>query len=111
MRITFEFLAILADWPMLLKGVAWTLGLTAVSAVVGVSVGVACAWARSQGPTWLRPPADVNSLMASLWPATAAKDEAGELHVGGLPISRLATEHGTPAYLLDEEDFRRRCRG
>jgi polar amino acid transport system permease protein len=39
---------------MLLKGVAWTLGLTAVSAVVGVVVGVACAWARSQGPAWLR---------------------------------------------------------
>jgi polar amino acid transport system permease protein len=54
MRITFDFLAILAEWPMLLKGVAWTLGLTAVSALVGVSVGVACAWARSQGPAWLR---------------------------------------------------------
>ncbi|TWO73102.1 amino acid ABC transporter permease [Caenimonas sedimenti] len=54
MRITFDFLAILAQWPMLLKGVAWTLGLTAISAVIGVVVGVACAWARSDGPTWLR---------------------------------------------------------
>jgi len=54
MRITFDFLSILAQWPMLLKGVAWTLGLTVVSAVVGVVVGVACAWARSQGPSWLR---------------------------------------------------------
>jgi polar amino acid transport system permease protein len=52
--ITFDFLAILAQWPMLLKGVAWTLGLTAISAVIGVVVGVACAWARSDGPTWLR---------------------------------------------------------
>jgi diaminopimelate decarboxylase len=64
-----------------------------------------------QGPTWLRPPADVNELMSALWPATAAKDEAGELHIGGLPVSRLADEYGTPAYLLDEEDFRARCRG
>jgi polar amino acid transport system permease protein len=54
MRITFDFLAVLAEWPMLLKGVAWTLGLTAVSALVGVVVGVACAWARSQGPAPLR---------------------------------------------------------
>lgn len=54
MRITFDFLAILAQWPLLLKGVAWTLGLTLVSAVVGVLVGIACAWARSEGPTWLR---------------------------------------------------------
>ena len=54
MRITFDFLAILAQWPLLLKGVAWTLGLTVVSAVIGVLVGIACAWARSEGPTWLR---------------------------------------------------------
>jgi polar amino acid transport system permease protein len=53
-RVTFDFLAILSQWPMLLKGVAWTLGLTAISAVIGVVVGVACAWARSDGPTWLR---------------------------------------------------------
>jgi polar amino acid transport system permease protein len=54
MRITLDFVAILSQWPMLLKGVAWTLGLTVVSAVIGVVVGVACAWARSQGPTWLK---------------------------------------------------------
>jgi polar amino acid transport system permease protein len=54
MRVTFDFLAILSQWPMLLKGVAWTLGLTVISAVVGVAVGIACAWARSQGPAGLR---------------------------------------------------------
>jgi polar amino acid transport system permease protein len=54
MRITLDFLAILSQWPMLLKGVAWTLGLTVISAVIGVVVGVACAWARSQGPMWLK---------------------------------------------------------
>jgi polar amino acid transport system permease protein len=54
MRITLDFAAILSQWPMLLKGVAWTLGLTFVSAVIGVAVGVACAWARGEGPTWLR---------------------------------------------------------
>ncbi|MBA2963897.1 MULTISPECIES: amino acid ABC transporter permease [Ramlibacter] len=54
MRITLDFAAVLSQWPMLLKGVAWTLALTAVSALVGVVVGVACAWARSQGPAWLK---------------------------------------------------------
>ena len=54
MRITFDFAAVLAQWPMLLKGVAWTLALTAISAVIGVLLGVACAWARSQGPAWLK---------------------------------------------------------
>ena len=61
-------------------------------------------------PTWLRPPADVNELMAELWPRTARKEE-GVLQIGGLPVTQLAQEHGTPAYLLDEEDFRARCRG
>ncbi|WP_310566833.1 amino acid ABC transporter permease [Hydrogenophaga sp.] len=54
MRIEFDFLAVLAQWPLLLHGVAWTLGLTAVSALLGVALGVACAWARSHGPGWLR---------------------------------------------------------
>ncbi|HEY0818568.1 MAG TPA: amino acid ABC transporter permease [Rhizobacter sp.] len=54
MRVTLDFLAVLADWPLLLKGVAWTVALTAVSAVIGVVLGVACAWARSHGAPWLR---------------------------------------------------------
>lgn len=54
MRITFDFPAVLSQWPMLLMGVAWTLALTAVAAVVGVAMGIACAWARSEGPAWLR---------------------------------------------------------
>jgi polar amino acid transport system permease protein len=54
MAVTFDFLAVLTDWPLLLKGVAWTIALTAVSAVIGVVVGVACAWARSHGPAWLK---------------------------------------------------------
>lgn len=52
--ISFDFLAILSQWPILLKGVAWTLGLTVVSALIGLAVGVACAWARTYGATLLR---------------------------------------------------------
>ena len=54
MRVAFDFMAILVEWRMLLKGVAWTLGLTFVSALIGVTVGVACAWARTYGGAWLR---------------------------------------------------------
>lgn len=49
MSIEFDFLAVLVEWPLLLKGAAWTLGLTAVSAVLGVALGIACAWARTEG--------------------------------------------------------------
>ncbi|MBL0944734.1 MAG: amino acid ABC transporter permease [Hydrogenophaga sp.] len=53
MGIELDFAAVLAQWPLLLKGMAWTLGLTAVSAVLGVALGVACAWARTDGPAAL----------------------------------------------------------
>lgn len=52
--ITLDFGAVLVEWPALLRGAAFTLGLTAVSAVLGVGLGVACGWARAWGPAWLR---------------------------------------------------------
>jgi polar amino acid transport system permease protein len=54
MSIELDFWAVLAQWPLLVKGVVWTLGLTAISAVIGLVVGTLCAWARSSGPLWLR---------------------------------------------------------
>ena len=57
--IAFDFVAVLQQWPLLLRGVAWALGLTAVSAVLGVALGVACAWARLEGPSLLRAAAGV----------------------------------------------------
>jgi diaminopimelate decarboxylase len=63
-----------------------------------------------RGPAWLRTPEDVNSLLPALWPRTARRDAAGVLTVGGLPVTELAARFGTPVYLLDEADFRARCR-
>ncbi|MFI6316087.1 diaminopimelate decarboxylase [Nonomuraea sp. NPDC050556] len=44
----------------------------------------------------------------TVWPRTATWT-GGELHLGGVGVRQLAHEHGTPAYLLDEADFRARC--
>ena len=55
MSIAFDFAAIAVEWPLLAKGVAWTSGLTAVSAVLGLLLGIACAWVRTQGSVWLKP--------------------------------------------------------
>ena len=52
--ITFDFPAVLAEWPLLAKGLGATIALTAVSATVGVGLGIACAWARSHGAAWLK---------------------------------------------------------
>jgi polar amino acid transport system permease protein len=51
--IELDFGAVLSQWPLLLEGVAYTVGLTLVSAVVGLALGVACAWARAWGPRLL----------------------------------------------------------
>ena len=44
-----------------------------------------------------------------VWPATARRVD-GVLTLGGVDVRALAAEHGTPAYVLDEDDFRARCR-
>ena len=50
----FDFGAVLIDWRMLAKGIVWTIGLTAIATLIGMLIGVACAWARSAGPLWLK---------------------------------------------------------
>jgi polar amino acid transport system permease protein len=55
MNYTFDFSSIAQYLPILLKGIAVTLQLIAVGAVLGVALGIACAWGRTQGPAWLRP--------------------------------------------------------
>jgi len=60
-------------------------------------------------PEWLREPADVNALVAHLWSTTAHKVD-GVLEVGGVAVTDLVATHGSPAYVLDEADFRRRAR-
>ena len=48
-------------------------------------------------------------LDPAVWPLTARVDN-GLLSVGGVRVDDLAREFGTPAYVLDEDDFRTRCR-
>ncbi len=69
-------------------------------------------WAHAavsvRGPAWLREPADANALVPQLWSTTAIKVD-GVLEVGGVPVTELVREHGSPAYVLDEADFRARA--
>ena len=56
------------------------------------------------------PPADLNALDPKVWSRTVARGADGTVSVGGLDVQSLAEEFGTPAYILDEQDFRARCR-
>lgn len=55
MAYQFDFGWLVEYWPVLLKGIGITIELTLIGGVLGVSLGIVCAWARALGPTWLRP--------------------------------------------------------
>jgi diaminopimelate decarboxylase len=60
-------------------------------------------------PGWLHPPDDVNELLPQVWSDTVRRTDDGALEVGGVDVLDLAADHGTPAYVLDEVDFRARA--
>ena len=70
-------------------------------------------WAHAdgalRGPSWLREPRDPNALVAGLWSTTSHKVD-GNLVVGGVSLPELVADVNTPAYVLDEADFRSRAR-
>ena len=66
--------------------------------------------ATARAPGWLRIPSDVNALLPRLWSEGAGKDERGVLTVAGLSATEIADRVGTPAYVVDEQDLRKRAR-
>ncbi|OMC15728.1 diaminopimelate decarboxylase [Mycobacterium sp. SP-6446] len=46
----------------------------------------------------------------AIWPVTTRSDEEGRLCVGGVALTDIADEFHTPAYVIDEADFRHRAR-
>ncbi|MFB7269050.1 diaminopimelate decarboxylase [Streptomyces sp. NPDC056244] len=56
------------------------------------------------------PAADLNVLDEKVWSRTVRRNGDGVATVAGIEVTRLAEEFGTPAYFLDEADFRARCR-
>ena len=55
-----------------------------------------------------KPPANMNDLPKIVWPATASRNEDGVVTIGGVAVTDLVSEYGTPLFVLDEEDFRGR---
>jgi diaminopimelate decarboxylase len=61
-------------------------------------------------PARLAETRDPQALPAHVWPESATRDDRGRIVVGGVPLTRLAKRHGTPLYVLDEDEVRRRAR-
>ncbi|MBX7456348.1 diaminopimelate decarboxylase [Mycolicibacterium sp. 3033] len=54
--------------------------------------------------------ADIAALAPKVWPRNAVRGDAGVLSIGGVSVTDIAAEYGTPVFVVDEDDFRSRCR-
>ena len=50
---------------------------------------------------------DLNPL---IWPASATRNSQGEISIGEVSVTDLAQKYGTPLYVFDEADVRKRAR-
>jgi diaminopimelate decarboxylase len=49
-------------------------------------------------------------LAPNVWPRNTTRDETGVVGIAGVALTYLAHEYGTPLFVIDEDDFRSRCR-
>ncbi|WP_172799398.1 diaminopimelate decarboxylase [Mycobacterium sp. IS-3022] len=49
-------------------------------------------------------------LAPNVWPRSTVRNGDGVVSIGGVPVSDIAAEFGTPTFVVDEDDFRSRCR-
>jgi diaminopimelate decarboxylase len=65
---------------------------------------------HTEGPPRPQSPEELLRLAPNVWPRNIARDEAGVAGIAGVPLTDLAQEYGTPLFVIDEDDFRSRCR-
>ncbi|KUM06834.1 diaminopimelate decarboxylase [Mycolicibacterium neoaurum] len=53
---------------------------------------------------------EVMLLAPHVWPKNLIRDDHGVVSVAGVSVAELAAEFGTPLFVIDEDDFRSRCR-
>ncbi|ORA31916.1 diaminopimelate decarboxylase [Mycobacterium aquaticum] len=55
-------------------------------------------------------PDDLLLLAPNVWPRNLIRGADGVVSVAGVTVTDLAAEFGTPLFVIDEDDFRSRCR-
>ena len=65
---------------------------------------------HSETPDRPRGAADVLQLAPNVWPHNAVRGDDGVVSIAGVPVTDIAAEFGTPVFVIDEDDFRARCR-
>ncbi|WP_082948749.1 diaminopimelate decarboxylase [Mycobacterium sp. 1274756.6] len=49
-------------------------------------------------------------LAPQVWPRNTVRGDDGTVRIAGVSVTELAQEYGTPLFIVDEDDFRSRCR-
>lgn len=57
-----------------------------------------------------RTAAQLLALAANVWPRNTVRGDDGVVRIAGVPVTDLAAQYGTPLFVIDEDDFRGRCR-
>ena len=65
---------------------------------------------HTESPPRPQSPEELLRLAPNVWPRNIARDETGVAAIAGVPLTDLAQEYGTPLFVIDEDDFRSRCR-
>ncbi|BBY62421.1 diaminopimelate decarboxylase [Mycolicibacterium helvum] len=65
---------------------------------------------HSGAPARPRNAADVLMLAPNVWPRNLVRGTDGDVSIAGVTVTDLAAECGTPLFVIDEDDFRGRCR-
>ena len=64
---------------------------------------------HAESPPRPQSPEELLRLAPNVWPRNTTRDETGVAVLGGVAVTRLAQEYGTPLFVVDEDDFRSRC--
>ncbi|BBX95667.1 diaminopimelate decarboxylase [Mycobacterium lacus] len=80
-----------------------------------MNVHPACPWHAEETRHVESPPRpqsaeDLLRLAPNVWPRNTTRDETGVARIAGIKLTDLAQEYGTPLFVVDEDDFRSRCK-
>ncbi|ORV55165.1 diaminopimelate decarboxylase [Mycobacterium florentinum] len=65
---------------------------------------------HADSPPRPQSPEELLLLAPNVWPLNMVRNDAGVAVIAGIPVTDLAQEYGTPLFVIDEDDFRSRCR-
>ncbi|NBQ43744.1 MAG: diaminopimelate decarboxylase, partial [Mycobacteriaceae bacterium] len=54
--------------------------------------------------------AETLALAPNVWPRNLTRGDDGVVRIAGVAVTDLAAQYGTPLFVIDEDDFRSRCR-